>query len=123
MHICLMQIPLQLTFIRRGKVQECKLQLFEAATRVWAQDKSSTLLFIQHFFFKFDLELQFDFKVRFGLILPLQFSHQVDKWRVLGAVLSFAFHSIRFFSNFDLESEFDFKISFSSPTKSTSGEY
>ena len=31
LHICLMQIPLQLTFIRRGKVQECKLQLFEAA--------------------------------------------------------------------------------------------
>ena len=69
------------------------------------------------FFLNFDLELQFDFKVRFGLILPLQFSHQVDKWRVLGAVLYFAFHSIRFFSNFDLESEFDFKISFSSPTK------
>ena len=69
------------------------------------------------FFLNFDLELQFDFMVRFGLILPLQFSHQVDKWRVLGAVLYFAFHSIRFFSNFDLESEFDFKISFSSPTK------
>ena len=49
------------------------------------------------FFFNFDLELQFDFKVRFGLILPLQFSHQVDKWRVLGAVLYFAFHSIAFF--------------------------
>ena len=53
LHICLMQIPLQLTFNRRGKVQECKLQLFEAAIikhqPAWAQVRNCFIsLYFSH---------------------------------------------------------------------------